>query len=185
MKLKKVAAVSFAFTALFVAMPVAVGRSSPASAALAFAIAAAPVAAILSDAARRVLTDKNLEKAVNPGVVISSAYLERSLAEGLDMWLEDPLNIYLTLLKAAATASVVGFPFMLYRIGLREAEAPEAEERELAPEERYALRERMQRRINRWRVAAFGRIYLTPRARCREDSGDGIRPGCPQLRVYL
>jgi hypothetical protein len=61
---------------------------------------------------------------------------------------------------------------MFYRIGLSEAEAPEAEERELTPEERYALRERMQRRINRWRVAAFGRIYLAPRARRREDSGD-------------
>jgi hypothetical protein len=61
---------------------------------------------------------------------------------------------------------------MFYRIGLSEAEAPEAEERELTPEERYALRERMQRRINRWRAAAFGCIYLTPRARRREDSGD-------------
>ena len=172
MKLKKVAAVFFAFTTLFVAVPVAVGRASPASAALAFAIAAVPVAAILRDAARRGLTDKKLEKAVNPGVVIPSAYLARSLAEGLEMWLGDPLNIFLMLLNAAAAASVVGLPFMLYRIGLREAEAPEAEERELTSEERYALRERMQRRINRWRVAAFGRIYLTPRARRREDSGD-------------
>ena len=172
MKLKKVAAVSFAFTALFVAIPVVAGRSSPASAALAFAIAAAPVAAILRDAARRGLTDKKLEKAVNPAVVIFPAFSARSLAEGLDMWLGDPLNIYLMLLNAAVAASVVGLPFMFYRIGLREAEAPEAEERELTPEERYALRERMQRRVNRWRVAAFGRIYLTPRARRREDSGD-------------
>ena len=51
MKLKKVAAVSFAFTALFVAIPVAEGKASPGSAALAFAIAAAPIAAILRDAA--------------------------------------------------------------------------------------------------------------------------------------
>jgi hypothetical protein len=76
------------------------------------------------------------------------------------------------LLNAAVAASVVGSTLMLYRIGLSEAEAPEAEERELTPEERYALRERMQRRINRWRAAAFGRIYLSPRARRREDSGD-------------
>jgi hypothetical protein len=171
-KLKKVAAVFFAFTTLFVAVPVAVGRASPASAALAFAIAAAPVAVILRDAARRGLTGKKLEKVVNPVVVLFPAFSARSLAEGLDIWLRDPLNIYLTLLNAAATASVVGLTLMLYRIGLREAEAPEAEERELTPEERYALRERMQRRINRWRVAAFGRIYLTPRARRREDSGD-------------
>jgi len=171
-KLKKVAAVSFASTALFVAMPVAVSRASPASAALAFASAAAPVAAILRDAARRGLTDKKLERAVNPSVVILPGFWARFLAEVLDIWLRDPLNIYLTLLNAAATASVVGLTLMLYRMGLREAEAPEAEERELTPEERYALRERMQRRINRWRVAAFGRIYLTPRARRREDSGD-------------
>jgi len=171
-KLKKLAAVSFAFTALFVAMPVAVGRASPASAALAFAVAAAPIAVILRDAARQGLTDKNLEKAVNPGVVIFPGFLARFLAEVLDMWLGDPLNIFLMLLNAAVAASVVGLPFMFYRIGLSEAEAPEAEERELTPEERYALRERMQRRINRWRVAAFGRIYLTPRARRREDSGD-------------
>jgi hypothetical protein len=171
-KLKKVAAVSFAFTALFVAMLVAVGRASPASAALAFAIAAAPVAVILRDAARRGLTDKKLEKAVNPGVVLFPAFSARSLAEGLDVWLRDPLDIFLMLLNAAVAASVVGLPFMFYRIGLREAEAPEAEERELTPEERYALRERMQRRINRWRAAAFGRIYLAPRARRREDSGD-------------
>jgi len=163
---------SFAFTALFVAMPVAVGRASPASAALAFAIAAAPVAVILSDATRRGLTDKKLEKAVNPVVVLLPAFSARSLAEGLDMWLGDPLNIYLMLLNAAVAASVVGLPFMFYRIGLREAEAPEAEERELTPEERYALRERMQRRVNRWRVAAFGRIYLAPRARRRKDGGD-------------
>ena len=172
MKLKKLAALLFAFPALFVAIPVAVGRASPASAALAFAIAAAPIAAILRDAAKRGLTDKKLEKAVHPGAVIPSAFLARSLAEGLDMWLGDPQNIYLTLLNAEAIASVVGLPFMFYRIGLSEAEAPEAEERELTPEERYALRERMQRRINRWRVAAFGRIYLTPHARRREDSGD-------------
>ncbi|MFZ8839170.1 MAG: hypothetical protein ACO2PM_09725 [Pyrobaculum sp.] len=172
MKLKKLAALLFAFPALFVAIPVAVGRASPASAALAFAIAAAPIAAILRDAAKRGLTDKKLEKAVHPGAVIPSAFLARSLAEGLDMWLGDPQNIYLTLLNAEAIASVVGLPFMFYRIGLSEAEAPEAEERELTPEERYALRERMQRRINRWRVAAFGRIYLAPRARRREDSGD-------------
>jgi hypothetical protein len=171
-KLKKLAALLFAFPALFVAMPVAVGKASPASAALAFAIAAAPIAAVLRDAARRGLTDKKLEKAVHPGAVIPSAFLARSLAEGLDMWLGDPQNIYLTLLNAAAIASVVGLPFMFYRIGLSEAEAPEAEERELTPEERYALRERMQRRINRWRAAAFGRIYLTPRARRQEDSGD-------------
>jgi hypothetical protein len=171
MKLKKVAAVSFAFTALFVAIPVVAGRASPASAALAFAIAAATIAAILRDAARRGLTDKKLEKAVNPGAVIFPGFWARLLAESIDMWLRDPLDIYLTLLNAAAVASAVGLPFMLYRIGLREAEAPEAEERELTPEERYALRERMQRRINRWRVAAFGRIYLTPRARRREDSG--------------
>jgi hypothetical protein len=171
-KLKKVAAVSFAFPALFVAIPVAEGKASPASATLAFAIAAAPVAAILRDAARRGLTDKKLEKAVHPGAVIPSAFLARSLAEVLDMWLGDPLNIYLMLLSALVAASVVGLPFMFYRIGLREAEAPEAEERELTPEERYALRERMQRRINRWRVAAFGRIYLAPRARRRGDSGD-------------
>ena len=172
MKLKKVAAVSFAFTALFVAMPVAVGRASPASAALAFAIAAAPVAVILRDATRRGLTDKKLEKAVNSGTVLFPSFLARFQAEVLDMWLGDPLNIFLMLLNAAVAASVVGLPFMFYRIGLREAEAPEAEERELTPEERYALRERMQRRINRWRVAAFGRIYLTPRVRRREDSGD-------------
>jgi hypothetical protein len=171
-KLKKVAAVFFAFTALFVAMPVAVGRASPASAALAFAIAAAPVAVILRDAARRGLTDKKLEKAVNPGAVLFPAFLVGFLAEGLDMWLRDPLDIFLILLNAAAVASVVGSTLMLYRIGLSEAEAPEAEERELTPEERYALRERMQRRINRWRAAAFGRIYLTPSARRREDSGD-------------
>jgi hypothetical protein len=169
-KLKKVAAVFFAFTALFVAVPVAEGEVAPASAALAFAIAAAPVAAILRDAARRGLTDKKLEKAVNPVVVLLPAFSAGSLAEGLDIWLRDPLNIYLMLLNAAV--SVAGLPFMLYRIGLREAEAPEAEERELTPEERYALRERMQRRVNRWRAAAFGRIYLTPRARRREDSGD-------------
>jgi hypothetical protein len=171
-KLKKLAAASFAFTALFVAVPVAEGKTSPASAALAFAIAAAPVTAILRDAARRGLTDKKLEKAVNPVVVLLPAFSARSLAEGLDMWLGDPLNIFLMLLNAAVAASMVGLPFMLYRIGLSEAEAPEAEERELTPEERYALRERMQRRINRWRTAAFGRIYLTPRARRREDSGD-------------
>jgi hypothetical protein len=170
-KLKKLAAASFAFTALFVAVPVAVGRASPASAALAFAIAAATVAAILRDAARRGLTDKKLEKAVNPSAVIPG-FWAGILAEVLDVWLRDPLNIFLTLLNAAAVASVVGLPFMFYRIGLSEAEAPEAEEREPTPEERYALRERMQRRINRWRVAAFGRIYLTPRARRREDSGD-------------
>jgi len=168
MKLKKLAALLFALAALFVAIPVAVGRASPASAALAFAIAAAPVAAILRDAARRGLTDKKLEKAVNPGVVILSGFL----AEVLDVWLRDPLDIFLILLNAVAVASVVGSTLMFYRIGLREAEAPEAEERELTPEERYALRERMQRRINRWRVAAFGRIYLTPHARRREDSGD-------------
>ena len=172
MKLKKLAAASFASMALLVAMLVAEGKASPASAALAFAIAAAPVAAILRDAARRGLTDKKLEKAVNPVVVLLPAFSARSLAEGLDMWLGDPLNIHLMLLNTAVAASVVGLPFMLYRIGLSEAEAPEAEERELTPEERYALRERMQRRVNRWRVAAFGRIYLTPRARRREDSGD-------------
>ncbi|MEM4651604.1 MAG: hypothetical protein QW086_07240 [Pyrobaculum sp.] len=172
MKLKKVAAVSFAFTALFVAVPVAVGRASPASAALAFAIAAAPVVVILCDAARRGLTDKKLEKAVNSATVLFPGFLAKFLAEGLDMWLGDPLNIFLMLLNAAVAVSVVGLPFMFYRMGLREAETPEAEERELTPEERYALRERMQRRINRWRAAAFGRIYLTPRARCREDSGD-------------
>jgi hypothetical protein len=170
--LKKLAAASFAFMALFVAIPVAMGRASPASAALAFAIAAAPVAAILRDAARRGLTDKKLEKAVNPSAVIPSAFLARILAEGLDMWLRDPLDIFLMLLNAAVAAFVVGSTLMFYRIGLSEAEAPEAEERELTPEERYALRERMQRRINRWRVAAFGRIYLSPRARRRVDSGD-------------
>jgi len=167
-KLKKLAALFFALMTLFVAIPVAVGRASPASAALAFAIAAATVAAILRDAARRGLTDKKLEKAVNPGVVILSGFL----AEVLDVWLRDPLDIFLILLNAVAVASVVGSTLMFYRIGLSEAEAPEAEERELTPEERYALRERMQRRINRWRVAAFGRIYLTPHARRREDSGD-------------
>ena len=172
MKLKKLAAASFALMALFVAIPVAMGRASPASAALAFAIAAAPVAIILRDAARRGLTDKKLEKAVNSGVVVLPGFWAGILAEGLDIWLGDPLNIFLMLLNAAAVASVVGLPFMLYRIGLSEAEAPEAEERELTPEERYALRERMQRRINRWRAAAFGRIYLTPHARRREDSGD-------------
>ena len=171
MKLKKVAAVSFAFTALFVALPVAVGRASPASATLAFAIAAATIVAILRDAARRGLTDKKLEKAANPGAVLFPAFLVGFLAEVLDIWLRDPLDIFLMLLNAAVAAFVVGFPFMLYRIGLSEAEAPEAEERELTPEERYALRERMQRRVNRWRVAAFGRIYLAPRARRREDSG--------------
>jgi hypothetical protein len=171
-KLKKLAALFFAFPALFVAIPVAVGRASPASAALAFAIAAAPIAVILRDAARRGHTDKKLEKAVNPGAVLFPAFLVGFLAEGLDMWLRDPLDIFLMLLNAAAVAFVVGSTLMLYRIGLSEAEAPEAEERELTPEERYALRERMQRRINRWRVAAFGRIYLTPRARRREDSGD-------------
>ena len=67
---------------------------------------------------------------------------------------------------------MVGSTLMLYRIGLSEAETPKAEERELTPEERYALRERMQRRVNRWRVAAFGNIHLTPRARRREDSDD-------------
>jgi type IV secretory pathway TrbD component len=172
-KLKKLAAASFAFTALLVAIPVAVGRASPASAALAFAIAAAPVAAIFRDAARRGLTDKKLEKAVNPSVAILSGFWAGILAEGLDMWLRDPLDIFLMLLNAAVAASVVGSTLMMYRIGLSEAEAPEAEERELTPEERYALRERMQRRINRWHVAAFGRIYLTPHARRREDSGDG------------
>jgi hypothetical protein len=171
-KLKKLAALFFAFPALFVAVPVAEGKASPASVALAFAIAAAPIAVILRDAARRGLTDKKLEKAVNPGAVIPSAFLARILAEGLDIWLGDLLDIFLVLLNAAVAASVVGLPFMFYRIGLREAEAPEAEERELTPEERYALRERMQRRINRWRAAAFGRIYLTPRARRRGDSGD-------------
>jgi type IV secretory pathway TrbD component len=171
-KLKKLAALFFAFPALFVAVPVAEGKASPASAALAFAIAAAPIAAILRDAARRGLTDKKLEKAVNPGVVIFPGILARFLAEVLDIWLGDPLNIFLMLLNAAVAASVVGLPFMFYRIGLREAEAPEAEERELTPEERYALRERMQRRVNRWRVAAFGNMHLTPRARRREDSGD-------------
>jgi len=170
-KLKKLAAASFAFTALFVAVPVAMGRASPTSAALAFAIAAATVAAILRDAARRGLTDKKLEKAVNPIVVIPG-FWAGFLAEVLDIWLRDPLDIFLILLNAAAVASVVGLPFMLYRIGLSEAEAPEAEERELTPEERHAPLERMQRRINRWRAAAFGRIYLTPRARRREDSGD-------------
>jgi hypothetical protein len=89
-------------------MPVAEGKASPASAALAFAIAAAPVAAILRDAARRGLTDKKLEKAVHPGAVIPSAFLARSLAEVLDMWLGDPLNIFLMLLNAAVAASVVG-----------------------------------------------------------------------------
>jgi hypothetical protein len=168
MKLKKLAAASFALTALFVTIPVAMGRASPASAALAFAIAAASVAAVLRDAARRGLTDKKLEKAVNPGVAILSGFL----AEVLDVWLRDPLDIFLILLNAVAVASVVGSTLMLYRIGLSEAEAPEAEERELTPEERYALRERMQRRINRWRAAAFGRIYLAPSARRREDSGD-------------
>ncbi len=172
MKLKKLATLFFAFTALFVAIPVAVGKASPASAALAFAIAAALVAAILRDAARRGLTDKKLEKAVNPSVVILPGFWAGILAEVLDVWLRDPLDIFLTLLNAAAVASVVGSTLMLYRIGLSEAEAPEAEERELTPEERYALRERMQRRINRWRAAAFGRIYLTPHARRREDSGD-------------
>jgi hypothetical protein len=171
-KLKEAAAASFAFIALFVAIPVAVGRASPASAALAFAIAAAPIAAILRDAARRGLTGKKLEKAVNPSIAILPGFLAGVLAEGLDMWLGDPLDIFLMLLNAAVAASVVGLPFMLYRIGLSEAEAPEAEERELTPEERYALRERMQRRINRWRATAFGRIYLTPRARRRGDSGD-------------
>jgi hypothetical protein len=171
-KLKKVTAAFFAFTVLFVAVPVAEGRASPASAVLAFVIAAAPVAAILRNAARRGLTDKKLEKAVNPAVVLLPAFSARSLAEGLDIWLRDSLNIYLMLLNAAAAASVVGLPLMLYRIGLREAEAPEAEERELTPEERYALWERKQRRVNRWRVAAFGRIYLTPRARRREDGSD-------------
>ncbi len=172
MKLKEVAAVSFAFIALFVAVPVAAGSVSPASAALAFAIAAAPVAAILRDAARRGLTDKKLEKAVNSSTVLFPGFLARFLAEGLDVWLRDPLNIFLMLLNAAVAASVVGLPFTFYRIGLSEAEAPEAEERELTLEERYALRKRMQRRINRWRVAAFGRICLVPRARRREDSGD-------------
>ena len=171
MKLKKLAAASFAFTALFVAIPVAMGRASPASATLAFAIAAATIAAILRDAARRGLTDKKLEKAVNSGAVIPGLWAG-ILAEGLDTWLRNPLDIFLTLLNAAAVASMVGSTLMLYRIGLSEAEAPEAEERELTPEERYALRERMQRRVNRWRAAAFGRIYLTPRARRREDSGD-------------
>jgi hypothetical protein len=171
-KLKKLAATSFAFTALFVAIPVAMGKASPASAALAFAIAAAPVAAILRDAARRDLTDKKLEKAVNPSVVTPGVWAG-ILAKVLDAWLRNPLDIFLTLLNAAAVASMVGSTLMLYRIGLSEAEAPEAEERELTPEERYALRERMQRRINRWHAAAFGRIYLTPSARRREDSGDG------------
>jgi hypothetical protein len=171
MKLKKLAAASFAFTALFVAVPVAVGRASPASAALAFAIAAATVAAILRDAARRGLTDKKLEKALNPGAVIPGIWAG-FLAEVLDVWLRNPLDIFLTLLNAVVAASVVGSTLMLYRIGLSEAEAPEAEERELTPEERYAFRERMQRRINRWRAAAFGHIYLTPRAKRREDSGD-------------
>jgi hypothetical protein len=172
MKLKKVAAVSFAFTALFVALPVAVGRASPASATLAFAIAAATIVAILRDAARRGLTDKKLEKAANPGAVLFPAFLVGFLAEVLDIWLRDPLDIFLMLLNAAVAAFVVGSTLMLYRIGLSEAEAPEAEERELTPEERYALRERMQRRVNRWRVAAFGRIYLAPHARRRGDSGD-------------
>jgi hypothetical protein len=85
---------------------------------------------------------KKLEKAVNPGVAILSGFL----AEVLDVWLRDPLDIFLILLNAVAVASVVGSTLMLYRIGLSEAEAPEAEERELTPEERYALRERMQRR---------------------------------------
>jgi hypothetical protein len=170
-KLKKLAAASFALMALIVAIPVAMGRASPASAALAFAIAAAPVAAILRDAARRGLTDKKLEKAVSPSVVTPGVWVG-ILAQVLDAWLRDPLNIFPILLNAVAVASVVGSTLMLYRIGLSEAEAPEAEERELTPEERYALRERMQRRINRWRVAAFGRIYLSPRARRREDSGD-------------
>jgi len=150
---------------------VAMGRASPASAALAFAIAAAPVAIIFRDAAGRGLTDKKLEKAVNPSVVTPSLWAG-ILAEGLDTWLRNPLDIFLTLLNAAAVASMVGSTLMLYRIGLSEAEAPEAEERELTPEERYALRERMQRRVNRWRVAAFGRIYLSPHARRRGDSGD-------------
>lgn len=99
MKLKKVAAVSFAFTALFVAMLVAVGRASPASAALAFAIAAAPVAVILRDAARRGLTDKKLEKAVNSGTVLFPGFLARFQAEVLDMWLGDPLNIFTNIAK--------------------------------------------------------------------------------------
>ncbi len=172
MKLKKLAALFFAFPALFVAIPVAVGKASPASAALAFAIAAATVAAILRDAARRGLTDKKLEKAVNPGAVLFPGFWAGLLAEVLDVWLRDPLDIFLILLNAAATAFMVGSTLMLHRIGLSEAEAPEAEERELTPEERYALRERMQRRINRWRAAAFGSIYLAPRARRREDSGD-------------
>jgi len=82
MKLKKLAAASFALMALFVAIPVAVGRASPASAALAFAIAAATVAAILRDAARRGLTDKKLEKAVNPGSPYFRAFWRRSLTYG-------------------------------------------------------------------------------------------------------
>jgi len=171
-KLKKLAVLFFAFTALFVAVPVAVGKASSASAALAFAIAAAPIAAILRDAARRGLTDKKLEKAVNPGVVIFPGFWAGFLTEVLDMWLRDPLDIFLMLLNAAVAAFMVGSTLILHRIGLSEAEAPKAEERELTPEERYALRERMQRRVNRWRVAAFGNIHLTPRARRREDSDD-------------
>jgi hypothetical protein len=170
--LKKLAAASFVLTALFVAIPVAMGRASPTSAALAFAIAAALVVAILRDAARRGLTDKKLGKAVNPGAVIFSGFWAGILAEGLDTWLRNHLDIFLILLNAVIAASMVGSTLMLYRIGLSEAEAPEVEERELTPEERYALRERMLRRINRWRAAAFGRIYLTPGARRREDSGD-------------
>jgi len=66
MKLKKLAAASFALMALFVTIPVAMGRASPASAALAFAIAAASVAAVLRVAARRGLTDKKTRESRQP-----------------------------------------------------------------------------------------------------------------------
>jgi len=71
MKLKKLAALFFALPALFVTIPVAVGKASPASAALAFAIAAALIAIILRDAARRGLTDKKPRESHQPRSHIS------------------------------------------------------------------------------------------------------------------
>ncbi len=131
--------------------------TSPVSAVVSTAVVFAPVAAIVRDAVRRSLAKEKLEKALG-GVLSLTATSAPILARSLEGWFENPGDVMWAVFAALTAAFHTAASIAFYHMGLQEVELPE--KRTPTPEERYALRERMYRRMNRWRIAAFGRISL-------------------------
>jgi len=82
--------------------------------------------------------------------------------------LRDPGDVISAAFAAIFAVLNAAMSIVSYRWGLQAAELPEAEEAVLTPEERYALHERMQKRMNRWRIAAFGHVQISPFREGRE-----------------